>query len=175
MTFEGDIAGLNEHFFFEEFTYSTNTFRPGASTELELADSIIWLDDMLVVFQLKERGKIGKTSPDREARCFERKVIGRGTKQIRDSVEYLDAHRSIRLRNHRGHECELRRDAIAGMHKVICYLGNGRLPEACRRKKFHRSRTAGTIHVIAAHDYLGVVRAVLTPFELSELLLSVGN
>ena len=67
MTFEGDIASLNEHFFFEEFTYSTNTFRPGPSTELELADSIIWLDDMLVVFQLKERGKIGKTSPDREA------------------------------------------------------------------------------------------------------------
>ena len=170
MTFEDDIASLNEHFFFEEFTYSTNTFRPSASTELELADSIIWLDDMLVVFQLKERGKIGKTSPDREAKWFERKVIGRGTKQIRDSVEYLDAHRSILLRNHRCHEFELRRDAIAGMHKVICYLGNGRLPEACRRKKFHRSRTAGTIHVIAAHDYLGVVRTVLTPFELFEYL-----
>ena len=64
MTFEGDIASLNEHFFFEEFTYSTNTFRPSASTELELADSIIWLDDMLVIFQLKERDKISKTSPE---------------------------------------------------------------------------------------------------------------
>ena len=170
MKFEDEIASLNEHFFFGEFTYATNTFRPGPSTEVELADSIIWLDDMLVVFQLKERGKIGKTSPDREAKWFERKVIGRGTKQIRDSVEYLDAHRSILLRNHRCHEFELRRDAIAGMHKVICYLGNGRLPEACRRKKFHRSRTAGTIHVIAAHDYLGVVRTVLTPFELFEYL-----
>ena len=170
MTFEREIASLNEHFFFEEFTYSTNTFRPNPSTELELADSIIWLDDMLVLFQLKEREKIGKASPDQEARWFEKKVIGVGTRQIRDSVNYLDAHRSIRLRNHRGHEFELRRDAIAGMHKVICYLGNDRLPESCRRKKFHCSRTAGTIHVIAAHDYLGVVRTVLTPFELSEYL-----
>ena len=170
MTFEREIASLNEHFFFEEFTYSTNTFSPNPSTELELADSIIWLDDMLVLFQLKEREKIGKTSPDQEAKWFEKKVIGVGTRQVRDSVNYLDAHRSIRLRNHRGHEFEVRRDTIAGMHKVICYLGNDRLPETCRRKKFHRSRTAGTIHVIAAHDYLGIVRTVLTPFELSEYL-----
>ena len=170
MTFEDDMGSLNERFFFEEFTYSTNTFRPNPSTELELADSIIWLDDMLVLFQLKEREKISKTSPDKEAKWFEKKVIGLGTRQIRDSVKYLDVHRDILLRNHRGHRFELRRDAITGMHKVICYLGNSRLPEACRRKKFHRSRAAGVIHVIAAHDYLGVVRTVLTPFELSAYL-----
>ena len=170
MAFESEIASLNEHFFFEEFTYSTNTFRPNPSTELELADSIIWIDDMLVLFQLKEREKISRTSPEREARWFERKVIGVGTKQIRDSMKYMDVHRSILLRNHRGHRFELRRDAIAGLHKVICYHGNSRLPEACRGKKFHISRTVGTIHVIAAHDYLGVVRTVLTPFELAEYL-----
>lgn len=170
MTFEGDIARLNEHFFFEEFTYSTNTFRPSPSTELELADSIIWLDDMLVLFQLKEREKIRKTSPDREARWFEKKVIEVGTKQIRDSMKYLDVHRNILLRNHRGHQFKLKSSAIAGLHKVICYLGNSRLPETCRWKKFHISRTAGTIHVIAAHDYLGIARTVLTPFELSEYL-----
>lgn len=170
MTFEGEIANLNEHFFFKEFTYSTNTFRPNPSTELELADSIIWLDDMLVLFQLKERKTISRTSPEREAKWFEKKVIGVGSRQIRDSVKYLDDHRSILLRNHRGHQFELQRDAIADMHKVICYLGNNRLPEAWRRKKFHPSRTAGTIHVIAADDYLGVVRSVLTPFELAEYL-----
>ena len=170
MSFEGEIASLNEHFFFEEFTYSTNTFRPNPSTELELADSIIWLDDMVVLFQLKEREKIGSSSPEREARWFKKKVIGVGTRQIRDSLKYLDSHRNILLQNHRGHRFELRSDAIACLHKVVCYLGNSRLPEACRRK-FHRSGTVGTIHVFAAQDYLGVVRAVLTPFELSEYLV----
>ena len=170
MTFEGDIASLNEHFFFKEFTYSTNTFRPSPSTELELADNVVWLDDMLIIIQLKERERISKTSPDREAKWFERKIIGLGTKQIRDSMKYLDVHQNILLQNHRGHQFELRSDAIASTHRVICYLGNSRLPEACRRKKFHLSRTAGVIHVIAAHDYLGVVRTVLTPFELSEYL-----
>ncbi len=170
MTFEGEIASLNEHFFFKEFTYSTNTFRPNPSTELELADCIIWLDDMLVLFQLKERENIGDTSPEREAKWFKKKVIGDGTRQIRDSLKYLDAHRNILLQNHRGDRFKLRGDAIACLHKVVCYLGNSHLPEACCKKKFHRSRTAGTIHVIAAHDYLGVVRTVLTPFELVEYL-----
>ena len=72
MTFEGDIASLNEHFFFKEFTYSTNTFRPSPSTELELADNVVWLDDMLIIIQLKERERISKTSPDREAKWFEK-------------------------------------------------------------------------------------------------------
>ena len=64
MTFEREIASLNEHFFFEEFTYSTNTFRPNPSTELELADSIIWLDDMLVLFQLRLNSQnVGTASP----------------------------------------------------------------------------------------------------------------
>ena len=170
MTFESEMASLSEHFFFKEFTHSANTFRPNPSTELELADSIIWLDDMLVLFQLKERKEISRTSPGREARWFERKVIGVGSRQIRDSMKYLDVHGSILLRNHRGHQFELQSDAIADMHKVICCLGNNRLPEACRRKKFHRSRTVGTIRVIAADDCLGVVRSVLTPFELAECL-----
>jgi hypothetical protein len=37
-------------------------------------------------------------------------------------------------------------------------------------KKFHRSKTAGVIHLIAANDYLGIVRTLLTPPELSEYL-----
>ena len=125
---------------------------------------------MLILFQLKEREYTRKTTPDREARWFDQKVIGLGTKQIRDSLKYLDVHQNILLKNHRGYQFELKSDSIASMHRVICYLGNSRLPERCRRKKFHLSRTAGLIHVIAAQDYLGVVRAVLTPFELSEYL-----
>ena len=170
MTFESDIASLNEHFFFKEFTYSTNTFRPSPSTQLELADNIVWLDDMAILFQLKERGVSSTTISDEEAKWFDKKVIARGTRQVRDSLKYLDIHQNIRLNNHRGDQFELRSDAIATMHKVICYLGNSNLPERCRRKKFHRSRTAGVIHVIAAQDYRGVVRTVLTPFELCEYL-----
>ena len=64
MTFESDIASLNEHFFFKAFTYSTNTFGPSPSTQLELADSIVWLGDTVIVFQLKERDVSTATTLD---------------------------------------------------------------------------------------------------------------
>jgi hypothetical protein len=56
MSFEVDISQFNEHFFFREFTFSKNTFRPSPAKEVELADNIVWLDDLVVVFQLKEPG-----------------------------------------------------------------------------------------------------------------------
>ena len=78
MTFEEDIANFNEHFFFKEFTYSRSTFSPSPSTELELADSLIWLDRLAIVFQLKERGIRGPTTPHDEERWFDRKVVSPG-------------------------------------------------------------------------------------------------
>ena len=53
---------------------------------------------MLILFQLKEREYTRKTTPDREARWFDQKVIGLGTKQIRDSLKYLDVHQNILLK-----------------------------------------------------------------------------
>ena len=170
MTLEDQVSALNEHFFFKEFTYSDNTFSPRPSTELELADSIIWIDDMLIVFQLKGRQISSTTSPDRERSWFHRKVVSLGTKQIRDTVNYLNIHRHIVIKNHRGHEFELDTTRINTIHKIVSYLGSPILPQICRQKKHHNSRTLGTIHLIPAHDYLGIVRTVLTPYELSDYL-----
>ena len=170
MAFEEDIAKLNEHFFFKEFTYSRNTFRPTPSTELELADSIIWLDRLAIVFQLKERGIHGLTTPADEERWFDKKVVSLASRQIRDSITYLDLHQNITLENHRGHQFQLEPRSISKIHKIICYLGHEDLPLHCRNKKFHRSRIAGVIHLIAAIDYAGIVRTVLTLSELSEYL-----
>ncbi len=78
MTFENEFAKLNEHFFFSEFTFSKNTFKPSPDNQFELADSILWLDDIFVVYQLKERN-IGQTiSIGNEKKWFYSKVIGNG-------------------------------------------------------------------------------------------------
>lgn len=170
MSFEDQIAELNEHFFFREFTYSKNTFRPTPADEVELADNIIWLNDLVIAFQLKERKKTNATSADEERKWFERKVLSVGTKQIRDTLTYLHSHPFIELENHRGHRFRLVGSQINTIHKVICYLPNNSLPVVCSTKKFHRSKTAGIIHLIQAKDYLGIARTLLTPPELSEYL-----
>ena len=170
MNLENIIAQLNEHFFFREFTYSKNTFRPTPKEEVELADSILWLDDVVVAFQLKERNFVDATTAEKEYRWFKSKVLSRGTRQIRDTLTYLQSHDEIEIENHRGHKFHLQSSKITVIHKVVCYLANDSLPNECRSRRFYRSQTAGIIHLISAEDYLGIVRTLLTPTELFEYL-----
>lgn len=170
MSFEASTAKLNQHFFFREFTFSKTTFRPTPEEEVELADSILWLDDLLVVFQLKERSIPGSSAADREERWFNQKVVALGTRQIRDTLTYLSAHKRIELKNHQGHTFELNNSKIKSMHKIVCYLADDSLPYECHSKKFHRSKTAGIIHLIGAQDYKIIAHTLLTPPELSEYL-----
>jgi hypothetical protein len=57
--FDDEIAALNQAYFFREFTYSNTTFctRGESDTEskVELADSLLWLGNDLVVYQLTGR------------------------------------------------------------------------------------------------------------------------
>ncbi|NEW81933.1 MAG: hypothetical protein GZ094_06175 [Mariniphaga sp.] len=55
---EAYIAELNSNFFFKEFTFSSNKFKVDEKgEELELADNVVWLDDLLMIIQVKERNK----------------------------------------------------------------------------------------------------------------------
>ena len=170
MTFEKEINRLNEDFFFKEFTYSATTFRPHPSKELELADGLVWLDEMLVVFQLKERRPMTPTSSEVEEKWFKKKIQSLATRQIRDSLHYLYDNKLIRLKNHRGDNFVLEMDSISSVHKVVCYHNPDLPTRQGFPRKFHQSSTAGTIHIVSSRDYLGIVRTVLTPHELSEFL-----
>lgn len=170
MSFELELSKLNEHFFFGEFTYSKTTFKPTPTSEFELADSIILIDDLIVIFQLKERHAPSSPTEEGEEQWFKRKVIAKGASQVRDTLNFLATESRIQLENHRGHRVELETGTIRTVHKLVCYLPDKKLPKKCRRQKFYRSRTAGIIHLFDGSDYLGVVRALLTPSELSEYL-----
>jgi hypothetical protein len=170
MAFEDNIAVLNEHFFFQEFTYSKATFRPEPGKEVELADSLLWIGRGAVVFQLKEREVLQHTTPNEELAWFKRKVLRNGTRQVRDTVSYLRENASIDLTNHRGHEVTLCGNRLETLHKLVVYLPSDKLPQQCRRIKHHLSRTAGLIHLIPANDYLGIVETLLTPAELMDYL-----
>jgi hypothetical protein len=89
MAFADELAALNESHFFSEFTYSRNTFRPTPEQEVELADSLIWLGDLLIAFQLKERAPIAGVTAESEKRWFDRKVLREATRQVRDTIRYL--------------------------------------------------------------------------------------
>lgn len=169
MTFAETLADLNEWHFFQEFVYSRTTFRPlPPQTEVELADNVLWLGNILFAFQLKERIAVDNATAETERKWFEKKVVDQATRQIRDTLHYLEKNPTISLTNHRGHERQLTFSSISQLHKLVVYLPNRCLPEDCINKKFHRSKTAGIIHITPAQDYLGIVRTLLTPAEVAD-------
>ena len=170
MSFEEALGMLNEFYFFREFTFSKNTFSPTPGEEMELADSVVWLDDLLIAYQLKEREAPEKTCPSIEERWFNAKVLKKATRQIRDTLTFLRENERIKLENHRGHTFELSVSSIKTIHKVVCYLAHTGLPDVSRNTKYHRSATAGVIHVIPADNYRGILRTLLTPHEVAEYL-----
>lgn len=174
MPFEDDIANLNQAYFFREFTYSSSTFRyrteDNVENEVELADSLLWLGNNLIVYQLKERTAPNPTTPDQEKNWYERKVLGKGTKQVRDTLGYLQDHAPITVRNHRGHNFDLSNDTIDNIHKLIVFKPAPELPVHLKNKKFYVSSTAGIIHLIHADDYIGLIRTFLTPAEFMDYL-----
>jgi hypothetical protein len=169
MSFEDDINELNKQYFFREFTYSRTQFRPHGGTQLELADSLILVGSTLVAFQLKAR-EAKTADAESEAKWFNAKVLKQGTRQIRDTLRYLEDHQPLELANHRGHKQTLAPTNIQNIHKVICYDPAAALTSTERDLRFYRSSTAGLIHLLPASDYLGLVRTLLTPAELLDYL-----
>lgn len=83
MKLEDEITEINQDFFLKEFSFSKNEFTPSQSSELQFSDHVIWLDDLLITFQIKERNISRIHSKETEISWFRKKVIGKAIEQIR--------------------------------------------------------------------------------------------
>jgi hypothetical protein len=165
MTLEEYIARLNSVAFWKEFTFAQNSFTPRPGAEFELADNLVWLGACAIVMQLKQRTEETE-NPQTERSWFQKKVLGDATRQIRDTRRFLREHEEIRITNERGHSFDIRGAELADITKVVVFLGGRALPDDCWRTRYHISRTAGFIHVLAAHDYLGILEKLRVPEDI---------
>lgn len=55
------LSSFSENYFFKEFVYADLKFTPKGGTEIELADLIINLEDIVLAIQLKERNEKDRT------------------------------------------------------------------------------------------------------------------
>lgn len=165
MILEQYVAHLNSLAFWKEFTFAQNTFAPRPGAELELADNLVWLEDHAFVLQLKER-KNETADPNIERAWFANKVLKKAVRQVRDSLSFLEQHQEIRVTNERGHSFDIKPGQIADITKIIVYLGGRSLPEDCWATRHYVSQTAGFIHVVASHDYLGILEKLRVPEDI---------
>jgi hypothetical protein len=157
---------LHSLLFLEEFVFARNKFTPPASSELELADAVVLLGDVLLIFQIKERLLDRRASVSAERKWFEKKVLGQATKQVRDTLNYLKAYSEILVPNERGHKFNLAASSYADIIKIIIHAPSPNLPNDCRCVGHHVSASAGFIHVLNASDYLELSRTLRVPAEV---------
>jgi hypothetical protein len=165
---EDFVAQLNSNIYLREFTFAKNQFIPDGSTQLEFADHVVWLDDLLMIFQLKQREAKGMLSEEGERNWFQKKVVRKGSSQIRDTLSYLQQYSTIAVKNQRNHEFNLALTSQSKITKLIVYLASEALPGDCGQTHYHNSETGGGfIHILPWHDYLGIARNLITPLEIS--------
>lgn len=161
MSLEKYLSDLNEFFFFKEFTYTKNLFRKKDGQEIEVADNILAIDDLYIVFQLKERDEGIDSTPEEDEKWFEKKVIKKATKQIRDTIGYFKDYDDVCLTNNQGDSFNLAVPQVSFIHKVVIYRPGKSLAEKIMEKKYHISNSVGVIHIIADNDYLGIVQYLI--------------
>lgn len=161
------ISIINSNIFFKEFTFSRNEFLIEANKfKLELADNVVWLDELLFIYQIKDRNASESTSSIEQ--WFKSKVLNKAVKQIKNTVKYLRNFRKIEIANERGHTQNLSDANVALCRKVIIYNPKEDLPNDLHFQKFYDSSVAGLIHLFHLEDYLHVCQYLITPAEIEE-------
>lgn len=167
MNFEELLSYLNENIFLKEFTFSKNIFTPANKSEHQLADNLIFLENFIFIYQLKERQSNSNViNNDEEKRWFENKILKKATRQIRDTISYFKRYSPIRLKNHRGHEFKINLDNRK-IFKIVSY-DNQNLPIDCMRINYYKSKHVGFIHILPIDIYLKTINTLYTPCEISE-------
>jgi len=165
MNLENYVADLNSLAFWQEFTFAQNKFSPRPGKEFELADNLVWLGNYACVLQLKQRAE-ETDNPITEQSWFLKKVLGKATSQVRDTLRFLEEHEQIRIINKRGHAFDVRCAELEEITKIVVFLGGRALPEVCWKTNHYVNRTAGFIHILAAHDYFGILEKLRVPEDI---------
>ncbi len=157
---------LHNELFLEEYVFPRSKFRTPDRLELELADAVVALGDVLLICQIKERDPESVGDEETERRWFRNAVLKDATKQVRNTLRYLQDHAEINVVNERGRTYNLSATAYASVIKIVLYLSPVRLPADCASTRYHVSGTAGFIHVVGAQDYRNVFRTLRVPAEI---------
>jgi len=162
------VAQINSNVFFKEFTFSKNDFKElDSNQKLEFADNVVWLDNLLFLYQVKEQD-LNSTS---DKNWFENKVLKKAVRQIKSTLEYIYSYPEILIENEKGHKLDITEaKECINKKRIIIYHPKDDFPENLRRKKFYDSSEIGFIHLFHHEDYYWVCKYLITPAEINQYL-----
>jgi hypothetical protein len=165
---EAFVAQINENVFFAEFAFDAAHLTVPGSGEVEVADHLVIVDDLGILFQLKERSPDAPSDAASMASWFAKKVRKAAVRQVANTKRLLSTYGGTPIGNHRGHLIPLPKELPKRLASVVIYAA----PEvpSFAPPKYCLSKQCGFVHFIRAADYLGVCRTLLTPTEVLDYL-----
>ena len=93
--FRKAVEYFSENHFYKELVYADLKFTPTGGTEIELADLIINLEDIILAIQLKERNEKDRTQDKNIEEKWLKKKCKKAKEQIKDTISYITSRISF--------------------------------------------------------------------------------
>jgi hypothetical protein len=151
--------------FLRAFSFPTIELPRPPEDDDELADSIVLIDKIGFIFQLRELGQQVMSKAGDLEKWVANTVVRKGIKQVQNTRDLLRSYAGLSLVNHFGHRLSLTPKDPDDLVSIIIY----RVPakaRAFRAARFKKGRNGGFIHILRDVDYFAICEQFVTPAEL---------
>lgn len=159
------LSSFSENYFYKELVYSQLKFVPDGGTEIELADLIINLEDVILAIQLKGRNEEDRTQDKNIEEKWFKKKCKKAKEQIKDTISYIKTEK-VSFVNARGKITMINSDA------EIVPLVVFENKSICKYEHLLRSHSNDglIVNCMSLDDFKYMCRQLLSPLEIIEYI-----
>ncbi len=151
--------------FLRAFSFPTLQLPRNPADESELADRVVFIDDIGFIVQLREREQKVASKPGDLEKWVANNIVKKAAKQVQNTRELLRSYKGLSLVNHFGHRVYVPPRDPDDLVSIIIY----RVPakaRAFRAARFKKGRNGGFIHILRDVEYFEICEHFVTPAEL---------
>lgn len=159
------LSSFSEKIFYKELVYSNLKFIPNGGTEVELADLIINLEDIVLAIQLKERNKSSQSNDPKTEEKWLLKKCKAAKKQIKDTISYINNEELI-FENSRG-----KRTRISSNAEIVPLIvfENSNILKYEHLMRNH-SKEGLIVNCISMDDFKLMCMKLMSPIEIIDYI-----
>ena len=160
------LSSFSEDFFYKELVYADLKFVPEGGTEIELADLIINLEDVILAIQLKERNEKDRTQDKNVEEKWLKKKCKKAKEQIKDTILFIN-NEKVSFANARGKETKINPNAEI---VPLVVFENVSISEYEHLLRSHTTDGL-SVNCMSINDFQLMCQELVSPIEIIELKL----
>ena len=159
------LSYFSEIYFYKELVYADLKFTPIGGTEIELADLIINLEDIILAIQLKERNEKDRTQDKNIEEKWLKKKCKKAKEQMKDTISYIGSEKVFFV-NARGKKTII--NPSAEVIPLVVFENNS-ISEYEHLLRNH-TNDGLTVNCMSIDDFKLMCKQLLSPIEIIEYL-----